>query len=199
MSGPWEQYQSQSAPAERGPWDAYKKADPGLLTRTMKTVSSYTDAPVRAGVGALEQGKGLLGAFSAAKDQFGEDPANAPTGEDLWKNAPSVVKQGLLHAAHIPVSEKAIPAPLGGMWADIATDPKNLIPYGGLLSKAREVAKPALTAVKSALPAKRNIVIKPLLEVLGVSRQALDPAKHADAIGQIDELTNLANGLNKTG
>jgi hypothetical protein len=99
MSGPWEDYaKPQESAPEEGPWADYapkpKRAAPSMgeslvdgLVSAARTVDSYTGAPVRAGIGALQDGKGTIGALKAAGSQFGEDPESAPTGKDIRTKA----------------------------------------------------------------------------------------------------------------
>src|SRR4051812_1238504 len=48
-----------------------------------RAVDSVTGAPVRAGVGALQEGKGIGEALGAYGHQFAEDPSKAPSGKDI--------------------------------------------------------------------------------------------------------------------
>lgn len=103
MAGPWEKFQSAGGD-ESGPWQKFGAGDArtgtdlppldqnteGLIkfkTGRGITPSSFVDslsgAPVRAGLDALAQKKGISGAFSAAKNAFGQDPETAPSSVDV--------------------------------------------------------------------------------------------------------------------
>lgn len=57
------------------------------LVKAANTIDSYTGAPVRSGVMALQEGKGISGAASAYAEQFGEDNSTAPHFSDIRKKA----------------------------------------------------------------------------------------------------------------
>lgn len=123
-------------------------------------IDSVTGAPVRASIGALQDGKGLLEAGKTFGKQFAEDPSLAPTGKAIALKAgvsdkaifgdPNEPIDKALEEAGFTVQEpefKALsPADLAGLGIDVAADPTNLIPVVGA---AKTAAKGAWTGVKT--------------------------------------------------
>jgi hypothetical protein len=120
-----------------------------------RAVDRFTGAPVRAGIGALQDGQNPA---MAAMNQFGSDPALAPTGKDIAKKAgfgekpfsesmPSLYdkdgtgwklrKGGLLDAS---------PAGAVGLGVDAVSDPLNFVGAGEVLSVAKAGGKMGLKA-----------------------------------------------------
>lgn len=96
MAAPWEKYQSEQSK----PWEKYAQAEaqePILnrvgssvlngISKASDFVDKYSGAPVREGIGALQSGKGLLGAVRSGMDQFGADPHSAPSGKEIAQKA----------------------------------------------------------------------------------------------------------------
>lgn len=125
----------------------------GLLAAAGHKLDSVTGAPVRAMIGAAQDGK--ADPFGAAVHQFGRDPSEAPTGKQI------VMKAGLDDTKHLsdvlpglymdrnkgtsfwdPRIQKGgmldpSAADAGGLAMNIATDPLTYIP-GGMLAKGGE-------------------------------------------------------------
>lgn len=84
-----------------------------------KAIDTYSGAPTRSAVMAGIKGENPL---EAAKNQFGEDPAQAPTGEQI------VGELGM---------EEGLPRSALGFGVDVLADPLNIIP----ISKLTKVSK----------------------------------------------------------
>lgn len=112
------------------------------IARAAQAVDSYTGAPVRAGVGALQEGQGLSGALSAAKKQFGEDTATAPSGKDLVAKMGVPTKEFDLPLIANPYTGQKVsasPAGILGAGAEAVLDPTTYIPGAGI-AKGGELA-----------------------------------------------------------
>jgi hypothetical protein len=103
------------------PFDVNETMKQGISDAGRK-VDSYTGAPVRAALGALQDNKPVMKAFT---NQWGEDPDKAPTGRQLVENDPITA----------PYADTALP-----LAVDMAADWTNL-PLPGLskLFKAPKV------------------------------------------------------------
>lgn len=106
-------------------------------------VSSYTGAPVRAGIGAKMEGGSFVEGY---KNQFGEPTAAAPTGEEL------LAKAGVPKGPDIPLplnisptgeKLKVTPRGIAGSGVDILTDPTTYV---------APLAEAGLSAVGPKLP-----------------------------------------------
>ncbi|MGB1290520.1 MAG: hypothetical protein ACPG5Z_00210 [Pseudoalteromonas sp.] len=142
-----------------------------------ETIDSYTGAPTRAAIGALQEGENP---FSAFGQQFGEDPSQAPTGKqiamgaglssekslaDISPNMPqflnptSLVDQKLKEEG-FNIIEKPVKiigegdpldisqAGAAGLAVDVAADPTLLV--GGLVRKGLAGGASALKTTKAA-------------------------------------------------
>lgn len=160
-----------------------EKFGKGALDSAVKVgqfVDSYTGAPTRAAIGAVQDSKNPLKAFV---DQFGADPTKAPTGKEIMTKAgvsteetlplPFVQKSGTglfdRKAGQPFQAGEAVnvsPAGVSGFALDVAADPTNVLP---LAAGTRFAAKGAESAAKgtSALAkataqlAKRGIEAAP--------------------------------------
>jgi hypothetical protein len=110
------------------------------LAQVAKTVDSYTTAPVRAAIGAMQDGKNP---FPAYGHQFGEDPDNGPSGKQLAQKA-GVSDRPLIDASDDEIRFASGMSPIAGLAAkamknisrsgaagfgiDVAADPTNLLP-----------------------------------------------------------------------
>lgn len=179
MSGPWEKYGStQRAPA--GPWEKYKapEQDASIGQRALegivaaaRAVDSYTGAPVRKGIGSIQDGKGITEAASDAWGQVGENPDLAPTGQQIAEKAGLSTERKVIRAAEeqrkfdemfnpgwaasmkqAGATQKDVeaysPAEVAGLGIDVAADWTNLIPVG-LVGKgiSKAAAKAGIGAV----------------------------------------------------
>lgn len=161
-------------------------------------IDSYTGAPARAAIGALEDGKGLGGSFEALKNQWGEDPARAPTARQLREKAGidlgdqplldeksglgQVFKHGPMGylATHVSPNEAA------DVGIDMAADLTNAVPLMGPVKSAMGVglkgSEGALKGFKSvaggaskrAEQVAKKIGRKFLERGLGADPQAID-------------------------
>lgn len=97
-------------------------------------VDKYTGAPTRAGLLAGIKGENPL---TAAKEQFGEDPTKAPSGEQILGEI------GM---------EPSFARSAAGFGVDVLADPLNLVPAGklsGLLGKGAKALEEAPKALKA--------------------------------------------------
>jgi hypothetical protein len=141
-----------------------KKAGRSALESAIEVgefIDKYTGAPTRAAIEKLQEGE-FTGSLKAFGEQFGEDPALAPTGKEI------AVKAGLSpkESIDLPVFGKVSPAGIAGLGIDITADPTNIIPLGaaaklgtraigktakGTLSLAKKgIAKGSAAAIRSA-------------------------------------------------
>lgn len=161
----------QWAPAEQAP-----EKELGLLEK----LDSYTGAPTRAAIGAAQDGKNPLSAFTGA---WGEDPAKAPTGRQIMtkagvsdeqtkgltaqqqmefdkKNQPGLYAQNIKNPNYYQDKGPGLSdAQVLGAGVDAVADWTNAaLPAAGLvgkaLSKGAPIAKEALAAAKSATTAR---------------------------------------------
>lgn len=114
-----------------------------------KAVDSYTGAPVRSGISALQDGKDLQGAVDAYKNQFGSDSDLAPTGKDIATKAGFDNTKSMsdrypdLYTSEPGLTLKAkkgglldfTPAGAAGAAVDVAADP--MMAAGGVLKAAK--------------------------------------------------------------
>ncbi len=118
----------------------------GGITKVGRFVDSYTGAPTRSAIGALQAGENPFRAFGK---QFGSDPDLAPTGKDI------AAKAGLSTEESIELPLKGItgqnmkvsPAGIAGVGIDVAADYTNLVPFGAL---AKTAVKGGVGAAKFA-------------------------------------------------
>jgi len=172
MAGPWDNYSNSSSDSQSGPWSNYQAPaespsapDSGFLTQAGKsilgdigkvgqTIDSYGGAPTRAAIASLQDNPtDLSGAASAFKNQFGANPALAPTGkdiaakaglstepilspenQDIAANAVKVTPFGFIANKVAPGSVEnvagASPAGVAGLGVDVAADPMTYLPMG---------------------------------------------------------------------
>jgi hypothetical protein len=120
-----------------------------------KTVDSYTGAPARAGIGAYQDKKGVLGALKATASQFGEDPDTAPTSKSIRQKAgidlgdksiitPDSTLDKVL--SKIPstmllnhVLTRMSPNDAAELGIDMGADVTNLIPVAGLAKRGAKM------------------------------------------------------------
>lgn len=88
------------------------------LSEAGRAIDQYTGAPTRAAIGAIQEGKNPLEAYS---QQFGEEPEKAPTGKDIASKAGLSREEGILGVS---------PAGAVGLAVDIIADPLTFIPFG---------------------------------------------------------------------
>ena len=89
------------------------------------TVDSYTGAPARAAIGAIQDEKNPLAAYV---QQFGKDPSQAPTGKQIAEKAGSSTEEN----NRIPFTDyKFSNAGAVGLAVDVLADPTNFLPVVG--------------------------------------------------------------------
>lgn len=104
-----------------------------VLSTIGKTYDTYSGAPVRAAADTLLDGKGLAETVRSFKNQWGENPALAPTGKEIAK------KVGFSDKAD-PIT--GISAADGmGVVADIGLDLSNVVPVGAAVKGAYTASK----------------------------------------------------------
>jgi len=123
-----------------------------------KKIDSYTGAPVRAAIGAAQNGEGLMGSLAAAKNQFGQNSDLAPTGKDIATKAgldattplsqripwAFTDKPGLTLQAKKGGLLDVTPAGAAGLGIDLAADP--LMLAGGAAKEVPALAEAASSA-----------------------------------------------------
>jgi hypothetical protein len=135
-----------------------------------RTVDSYTGAPIRKGIGALQEGKSVREAAGEAWEQVGEDPSQAPTGDQIAKKAGFSDKRKVVRTAEeqrkfdemfnpgMASSQKQIgknalavepysDAEVVGFGIEAAADVTNALPFAGA---AKRVATGAVKGVSKA-------------------------------------------------
>lgn len=146
------------------------------LAAAARAVDSYTGAPVRKSIGALQDGKGVLASLSDGAKQFGENPDLAPTGQQIAQkagvsDAPLKKKQPWEDQSY---EDMAMMDPMmaaqasglsntlsnlsrsgtAGFGIDMAADLTNVIPAGALVKKGVQAgAKSAGKVVRGAADA----------------------------------------------
>lgn len=127
---------------------------------------SVTGAPVRAAVGAMQEGKNPREVGSAAYEQFGKNPDLAPTGKDIAKKfgvPDTEFDTGIYINPFTHEQVKTSPAGLVGTGVDVALDPTTYLTgaLGGALEKsaAATVGKlePKITEYLSQKAAERAV------------------------------------------
>lgn len=172
----------------------------GALAEVGRTVDSYTGAPTRAALGAIAQGKPGE-AFGRAVDQFGEDPAMAPTGKEIAtvlgaSTAPIGTPEQVTPITRGPFgmtqmspgqafqygTQAISPAGVAGAAIDVAADPTNLIPIGAILKLGGKLgAKGAANAGRVAL--KGSVAaLDAALDTNKVSSVAADASRAIDNV-----------------
>jgi hypothetical protein len=235
MPGPWEKYaQAEPQGAPEGPWSKYRapaeRPEPTFgeellsgLVSAAETVDSYTGAPVRAGIGAAQDGKGVGGALSAAASQFGEDPNLAPTGKQIARRAgvsdtalsekvPSLYSDTGEEWTKLKRGGFLDPTASGaaGLGIDIAADITNVVPVGAIVKgAAKGGAKLASRAVNTASDAisatgrgAGKVGKRVIQGALGVPEESITRylARHAqlkDKVGAREMMEELAGRLDE--
>jgi hypothetical protein len=129
-------------------------------------VDKFTGAPTRAGISALQQGKGILGAGAAFGKQFGEDPTRAPTGKDIAREfgVPATEFETPFRSFDLPGERvKTTAQDVAGLGIDVLADPTLVVPVGTVAKGAAAVGKAvgkvatkaAVKGAKAAMGAER--------------------------------------------
>lgn len=157
----------------------------GLLGDVSNRIDSYTGAPTRAAIGAAQNADTPLDipgdAFSAAKKQFGANPATAPTGKDLVKRAgvPDVNLEVPLPYPEMPGAKGSVnPAGVAGFGMDVAANPLNL-------------AGEAVTGAKSL----SKFAPKPLQGVVKAGSDLESFAKNKESLAYMNSSVSLSEVL----
>lgn len=223
MPGPWDKYQAPASPSPSpvgpteasGPWAKYGSSDstpdqPGIVSRVLNKVESYTGAPTRAAISAAQQGQNPL---TAGYNQLGKDPSTAPTGKDIVMKAgvpddkpiidPNVMKQMAEYdpetAAQGGLLSQYTPADVAGAGMNVAADWTNAIPAlaaGKEALKGTEVGAKAVQAGSEALSGAAKIPGKVLTKtasaLTGVPEA--DVANYAKRTPQINQMISQSGG-----
>jgi len=154
--------------------------EPGLLQSAIRAYDSYASAPIRKGIGALQDGKGLGAAVGEAWDQAGEDPSLAPSGEQIARREGFNDQRKTLRTAeeqrrfdelnnpglaashrrmgHVGKDvESFSPAEVAGFGIETAADVTNLIPAAGM---AKRAVKAGVGVTDVALRAGGKVIAK---------------------------------------
>jgi hypothetical protein len=137
-------------------------------------VDKYTGAPTRAAIGAVQEEKNPITAFTS---QIGQDPEKAPTGKELvqrTESLPSFMKSETPLSDVIPSLYSDTgrewtklkrgglldPTPVGaaGLLVDIAADPTNLISGAAISRGVSKLAKPVVTGAAKAGAVAADVV-----------------------------------------
>jgi hypothetical protein len=205
--------------------------EPGILDTVLhgvaaagKFIDSYAGAPTRAAIGAYQHGKPMGAAFA---NQFGEDPATAPTGHQIAvdagvsdKAAPALSAEQLQKfdeqnnpgwAAQMKSSGQKYenqpnpsPAAVAGLGIDLAADPVNLIPMVGAAKKfvrGAEVAEEAAKApgiLEKVGQGLNSYAEKSALKGAGATLKDFRKAYSSGAVNETGRFI-LDNGLLKAG
>jgi hypothetical protein len=145
----------------------------GGLNSAIRTYDSYMGAPARAGIGALQEGKGLSGAAAAFGKQFGANPDQAPKGGDIRKKAGVDLGDGTALDPNHPIVKYIPQTPTGYLLKEALTrispndlvdfaiesgaDLTNLIPVAGITKRA---VKGGVEATEAALRSAGKAVQK---------------------------------------
>lgn len=187
--------------------------DPGFLESAMgaiasaaDAVDSYTGAPARAAIGALQDGKNPI---TAGMDAFGADPKTVPTGKQIAAKAglnteesialPTVKALRKALTFQLKPEEmnndpelgtKVSPAGMAGVGIELLADPTNLIP-GAAALKGTKVGAKAL--------AKGANAAGDVAKAAGQTVKALPGAQTAGTAGKmaVDGVSNTASALKK--
>lgn len=155
-------------------------------------IDSYTGAPTRAAIGAVQEGKNPLG---AAYHQFGEDPSKAPTGKEivtregvdttpLSEYVPSLYSETGDEWLKFKKGGLLDPSAAGtlGFGLDVVADPTNVIGAGAaknILRGGAQAAKKGVTATGRGL------------------KTAVELLPKGDKV--VDAVQGIGKGLKKTG
>jgi hypothetical protein len=185
----WNQFPAakpDSEPSEDGgkfDWNQFpahdeKEQEGGMLSdlaqgvsSAVRTYDSYAGAPLRKGVGALQEGKGVSEAASEAWKQVGEDPDRAPAAKQIREKAIGNISEKTILdpdskltqlLKKIPVTALAAhlysrvsPNDLADFGVDAALDVTNLIPVAGM---AKRGVKAGVEAADTALRGTRRVL-----------------------------------------
>jgi hypothetical protein len=147
-----------------------EQKDPGFLDSALQTavkvgetIDSYTGAPMRAAIGAAQDAKNPITAFTS---QFGEDPNKAPTGKQIAQKAgvPNTSLSDVIPGAFTDNDQEASEwlkfkkggaadisaSGAAGLAMDIAADPTLILPVGQI---AKGVGKGVELGAKGAVMA----------------------------------------------
>ncbi len=144
------------------------KAVLGAVGAVGETYDRYAGAPIRAGIGAAQNGKNPISAYGS---QFGEDPSLAPTGKDIASKAGLSTEEDI----HVPIFSnyfgKVSPAGMAGLGVDIAADPMMVLPTGAITKGAQMAVKAGVGTAKAV----GKHVVAPMAEaVLNKTVKAAD-------------------------
>jgi hypothetical protein len=179
---------SSLAPADSGIDDLPPPPSPGIIQSAAKGAwegvksglskfDSYTGAPARAAVYAAEtspteMGRPMAG-MSAFANQFGQDPSNAPTGQDIV-DAGGYFDKG------------STASKVAGVATDMAVNPINFLPVGAAIGAAAKGVKGALgvgsDAAEGVSDALKSFAAKKAIASTGAT--GVQAAKFAPDAGQ---------------
>lgn len=185
--------------------------EPGFLEKAGKSalegvikagqfVDSYTGAPTRSAIGAIQSGKNPLSAFVS---QFGEDPSQAPSGHDIVSRA-GVSDAPLTKFNMFGREFQPSAADLAGFAVDVGADPTNLLPLAAgakMVGKGGRALSPLATAAKEAtvkgiraVPGG-NVAIagaKAVGETAGAVKQALNYVFKSEQAPDFSKMAQIA-------
>lgn len=184
----------------------------GAIVAVARVVDSYTGAPARAALGAVQAGGGPIRAATVFGRQVGADPEMAPTGKQIAAKAGLTEREFLvpfpppIQAALVAkgVKPKVSPAGAAGFGIDVLADPMNLLPVSAIGRIGVKAAKALAEASKGAARAgaavadvatgtkaattATNAAIEAAESIKQSFGRVLRPTRSADA----DELIDIA-------
>lgn len=189
----------------------YKKAAAGLegiggqimsgIGAASRAVDKYTGAPVRAAVGAAQEGRPILQAYG---QQFGEDPALAPTGKQIASRLGLSEEEFHTPLITNPFTDerlKVSPAGVAGGVIETALDPTTYIPgklaASGLARGAGVVERNAPRLAESAARFAEERAVK---AATGESRAAIKKLAKVkgQSAGDVDRALANLRGAGRT-
>lgn len=152
-----------------------------------KFIDSYTGAPVRSAIGALQNNQNPISAYA---NQFGANPELAPTGKDIATKAGISPEQKIKLGTLGTVS----PAGVAGLAIDVLADPTLVLPLGKIAEGGGKILKGVGDLATGGLVSHGVTAAKSTFEA---SKNALSKLFNPGIAEDFNELTNIAvkNGI----
>lgn len=158
----------------------------GVASEIGRQYDRFTGAPVRAAIGAMQDGSSFTDAIGTGFKQFTKQPEEAPTGKEIAKKA------GLSDVPFIKAPFRTLqgmasvsPAGLAGFGIDVAADPTNFIP-------ANLIAKTAVKGTAKGVGTAAMMGIKGGAAVGDVLTGTRGLSKAVNAVADRAKATKLA-------
>lgn len=173
-----------------------------------RAVDSVTGAPVRAGIGALQNGRGVVGALDDAADQIAEDPDKAPSGKDIAEkagfSADPTIKSPVIINPWKKSDNMLSPAGIAGGVVEAATDPTTYIPGvamekgAGLALKGAGKIAPPVAEYLARIAEERAVKAGTGGNISALRKMAGATAKGSDAEQAYTKLRSIGKDLLST-